>query len=121
MLKKLQCFYFNAVIFLALLVKMLLIGGEMDKYCKAVYKFICLDAYRGRMPGQDVGFTGIKKIEIARILGIDRNTVARKVKVLMAMGLVSKEEKYFRVDIPEEFEGCDINEKFNEIMTELKG
>lgn len=93
----------------------------MDKYCKAVYKFICLDAYRGKIPGGSVGFTNVKKIEIARILGIDRNTVARKVKALMTLGLISREEKYFRVDIPEEFEGCDINEKFNEILAELKG
>lgn len=92
----------------------------MDKYCKAVYKFICLDAYRGRASRSDPGYTGMKKIDIARALRIDRNTVARKIKFLMEHGLLSKEDKYFRVDIPEEFEGCDIDEKFVEIIRELK-
>lgn len=92
----------------------------MDKYCKAVYKFICLDAYRGRISRGDPGYTGMKKIDIARALRIDRNTVARKVKFLMEQGLLSREDKYFRVDIPEEFEGCDIDEKFTEIIRELK-
>lgn len=39
----------------------------------------------------------------------------------MEQGLLSREDKYFRVDIPKEFEGCDIDEKFTEIMKELKG
>lgn len=39
----------------------------------------------------------------------------------MEQGLLSREDKYFRVDIPKEFESCDIDEKFTEIMKELKG
>ena len=93
----------------------------MDKYCKAVYKIICLEACREQGISSGFGYTNIKKIDIARALKIDRNTVARKIRLLMEQGLLSKEDKYFRVDIPEEFENCDVDEKFTEIMKELKG
>lgn len=93
----------------------------MDKYCKAVYKIICLEACREQRISDGLGYTKIKKIDIARVLKIDRNTVARKIRLLMEQGLLSKEDKYFRVDIPEEFENCNIDEKFAEIVKELKG
>lgn len=93
----------------------------MDKYCKAVYRIICLEACREQEISGGFGYTNIKKIDIARVLKIDRNTVARKIRLLMDQGLLSREDKYFRVDIPEEFENCDIDEKFAEIVKELKG
>ncbi len=93
----------------------------MDKYCKAVYKIICLEACREQEISDGLGYTKIKKIDIARVLKIDRNTVARKIRLLMDQGLLSREDKYFRVDIPEEFENCDVDEKFTEIVKELKG
>ena len=93
----------------------------MDKYCKAVYKIIWLEACREQGISDGLGYTKIKKIDIARVLKIDRNTVARKIRLLMDQGLLSREDKYFRVDIPEEFEDCDIDEKFTEIVKELKG
>lgn len=93
----------------------------MDKYCKAVYKIICLEACREQGISDGLGYIKIKKIDIARVLKIDRNTVARKIRLLMDQGLLSREDKYFRVDIPEEFENCDVDEKFTEIVKELKG
>ena len=92
----------------------------MDKYCKAVYRFICLEACREQGISGGFGYTNIKKIDIARALKIDRNTVARKIRLLMEQGLLSKEDKYFRVDIPEEFENCDLDAKFAELVKELK-
>lgn len=92
----------------------------MDKYCKAVYRIICLEACREQGISGGFGYTNIKKIDIARALKIDRNTVARKIRLLMEQGLLSKEDKYFRVNIPEEFEDCDIDEKFAEIVKDLK-
>ena len=93
----------------------------MDKYCNLVYMIICLEACREQGISSGLGYTKIKKIDIARVLKIDRNTVARKIRLLMDQGLLSREDKYFRVDIPEEFESCDVDEKFTEIVKELKG
>ena len=93
----------------------------MDKQCKAVYTIICLEACRAQGISHGLAYTPLQQIDIARVLKIDRNTVARKIRLLMDQGLLSREDKYFRIDIPEEFKDCDIDEKFTEIMKELKG
>ena len=36
----------------------------MDKYCKAVYKIICLEACREQGISDGLGYTKIKKIDI---------------------------------------------------------
>lgn len=90
-----------------------------ENYKQAVLDYIRLDAY-AEVLSVGKGFSSLKKTQIARALGINRNTVSKKINELLQSGDLVKVDKGYEVIVPDSFLGRDIQTIYERIIQSIK-